>query len=207
MRLVAKSSGELFAELKAAGDIVGNTWRVRQNDAFDQLTNFIYHQETISQLREASRSASLSPELTSYAAHRWRNFKRHEAWLSLIFETVPGCLAPDNSRDKLKDFIIEVDGTTRTFDLKVTRFPFSLQNQPDISDASLADWFYRNQSQQGRRHMEGRFFVVGSPEQMLYDNERATKVINKYVSDRGAHTVQVDDGNGRVVTAVVLRVN
>ena len=194
----------LFREIALAGQQVDNAWIVRQTDILDRRTAFIYNCRTIIEIDSQSQQGALSSDERIYALHRWRNFKRHEAWLSLLFEQVPGIVRPENSYDKKKDFILSTPNHQRlAFDLKVTRYPKALGAK--VSDKTLAEWFYSNQSRQGRFHLANRFFVVGSPESLLYEVDAARNTVAKFVSNISGYTHEVSHLNGTQSVAVVLR--
>ena len=71
-----------------------------------------------------------------------------------------GAIKVENKKDKEKDIFIN----DIPFDVKVTNYPstayekFNLKNIEDRNN--LATWFYNNQSQEGRKHLKNRLFVV-----------------------------------------------
>ena len=197
------SAEELFAQIKIANLMAENVWQVRQNDELDRLTSHIYACRTASDLEVHSVEKKLSPSQSLYAIHRWRNFKRHEAWLSLLLEQVP-FLAPSLDRfDKTTDFRIQISGQSIPFDLKVTRYPQSVG--PNFTDFELANWFYKNQSQQGRHHLANRFFVVGQPEFAVYDLGLARKAVSEFVCNASKYRHFITHSDGSKSRAVVLR--
>jgi hypothetical protein len=111
----------LFRDLSEAGDVKQNSWKIRQNDILDKKTSFIYEKNSLIELRLESKAENLTGEQSAYAEHRWRNFKRHDAWLALICQKWPDVELPANSRDSDKDFILTLSGVKLEFDLKVTR--------------------------------------------------------------------------------------
>lgn len=197
------NSEVLFEEIRLAGLLEPNSWRVRQTDQLDKRTSHIYKCETHQDLQRNARHKALSSEESAYATHRWRNFKRHEAWLSLIVALVPEAYLSGQSNHKSEDFLIAVNGERIPFDLKVTRFPHAAPS--DLSDSRLAKWFYENQSQQSRFHLANRFFVVGQPELALYDLELARTSLLSFASDMPRYRHFVRHPNGVESRAVVLR--
>lgn len=194
----------LFREIALAGQQVDNAWLIKQTDVLDRRTAFIYNCRTIIEIDTQSQRGVLSSDEKIYALHRWRNFKRHEAWLSLLFEQIPEIVRPENSYDKKKDFIFPtLNHGLLAFDLKVTRHPRALG--AEVSDKKLAEWFYSNQSRQGRFHLANRFFVVGNPESLLYEVNAARATVTKFVSNKNAFMHEVSHSNTVKSVAVVLR--
>jgi hypothetical protein len=201
------SSSELFAQLVVAGQTISNSWRIKQNDQNDRLTSFIYSCPTFDDFHLELKNQKLSLELESYATHRWRNFKRHEAWLQLLFEQIPSIKRPSNTRDKEVDFFLKLDGEVKAFDLKVTRLPHSLRHESKISNESLVKWFYQNQSKQGRWHLAGRFFIVGHPENQLYDYSIALSAVQNFVEDHASKIVDLKFNDQNLTSAVIIRLD
>jgi hypothetical protein len=197
------SAESLFLQLENASQLVDNSWKVKQSDFLDSLTSHIYHCSTIDELRFFETEKSLSVEQFAYSVHRWRNFKRHEAWLALLFEQVPQICLPQKSFLKTQDFIVRSSNQDIPFDLKITRYPKSAN--PNLDDAQLAEWFYRNQSGQGRFHLANRFFIVGQPEAAIYDLKLARETISGFVTDMSRFRHFINHSNGTSSRAVVLR--
>lgn len=198
-----EAAADLFGEIERAGLFLDNSWKVRQNDLLDQRTSHIYQCRTLDELREIALKKTLSDEEQMYAVHRWRNFKRHEAWLALLFEQVPSISLPEKAFHKQQDFFIEANGENIPFDLKITRYPHSAGE--GLSDRELAEWFYKNQSRQGRFHLANRFFVVGQPEAAVYDIDLARATVADFVQHMSRYRHFIDHGNGQSSRAVILR--
>ena len=196
-------AGRLFEEISLAGLQLDNTWKIRQNNALDSRTGHIYSCPTIAELNDVAAQKALNDEEQFYAVHRWRNFKRHEAWLSLLFEQVPMISLTENEYDKKQDFYIESNGVKIPFDLKVTRYPMSVSS--GMKDADLAEWFYKNQSTQGRFHLANRFFVVGQPEASLYDIHLGRLAVKKFVTSPSRFRHFIAHSSGERIRAVILR--
>ena len=123
--------------------------------------------------------------------------------MSLLFEMIPDITGSSNAYDKTKDFSLEINSQRLWFDLKVTRFPSSLQR--DLPDNDLAVWFYNNQSIEGRFHLSNRFFIVGSPESSLYDFGMAKSLVSKFLSDRKNFCHFLTHRSGNHSSAIVLK--
>lgn len=137
-------------------------WGRRQSDTWDLQTNFIYKTPSFDGLL---RQTELLPQpIKNYAMNRWYNFWSARA-VEKIFCSHPNVKPNMNPYDKLIDF--SINGIA--FDHKTTVFPrgFSPKGVYDKSvdyakrhPAELAQWLYENQSQQGRKHLENRLFIV-----------------------------------------------
>lgn len=193
----------LFEDLRRAGQVENNTWRVRQTNHLDQRTRFIYRCGSAQDLEDAAATAQLSPQERMYAVHRWRNFNRHEAWLQLLRERIPDFVSSQNRFNKTMDFSLVVRGDRIPFDLKVTRYPQSVQD--GLSDSALAEWLYRNQSTQQRFHLANRLFVIGEPEAALYDFELACATVDAFATDFDAHCHILQFDGERSAVSIILR--
>lgn len=156
-------------------------WGRQQSDAFDSETNFIYSTQNFDILLQ--KTSKMPQDLRDYALNRWYNF-----WSAMtvehIFTSHKNVFPNKNSRDKLIDF--SIDGLA--FDHKTSRFPkaytsslaYAIENKKE-----LIEWFYEHQSQQGRRHLANRLFVV------LYDTHEGLHW--KMKSELGLIKEQVDN--------------
>ncbi len=193
----------IFEEIRKAGLLENNNWLVRQNNNLDNQTRHIYNSRSLLDLESHAVRLDLTPEERTYAVHRWRNFKRHDAWQSLLFEQVPDIKIGENPYSKKQDFVISTPDEEISFDLKVTRYPKSAE--ANLTDRELADWFYQNQSTEGRFHLANRFFVVGQPEKALYDIGLARKTVGAFVSDMRSYRHFIQHPDGQISRAVILR--
>lgn len=131
-------------------------WGRKQSNDWDQITNFIYTTYSLESLLK--KTHNLSPDIKNYALNRWYNY-----WSAMavedIFNSHPSVIANKNKYDKLVDFSIN----NIPFDHKSTVYPkgyskpltYALKNKKD-----LILWLYQNQSQQGRKHLKNRLFIV-----------------------------------------------
>lgn len=198
-----ESAESLFYEIRQAGLQISNDWSVRQNNSLDSRTRHIYNCRTLGDLETWASKLGLNSQENMYAIHRWRNFKRHDAWQSLLFEQVPAIRLAANPYSKKQDFVVSTPEKEIPFDLKVTRYPKSAE--ANLSDSALADWFYRNQSTQSRFHLANRFFVVGQPEDALYDLELARNTIGTFAKDMPSFSHLVSHSDGADSRAIILR--
>lgn len=131
-------------------------WGRKQSDDWDKQTNFIY--DTVSFNSLIQRTKSFDNPLFNYALNRWYNFWSAMA-VENIFTTHQCVISNLNAKDKLVDF--KINGIP--FDHKTSVFPkgfghsfkYACENQND-----LILWLYENQSQEGRKHLKNRLFVV-----------------------------------------------
>jgi len=142
-------------------------WGRKQNDDWDEKTNFIYKTYSFESLLK--KSEQLNEDLKNYALNRWYNFWSAMA-IEYIFTSSPIVNANKNKYDKLVDFTID----NIPFDHKTSVFPKGFNRTFKYAKEhkeELIYWLYQNQSQQGRKHLKNRLFVV------LYDeNEEHWKL-------------------------------
>jgi len=137
-------------------------WGRKQNDQFDKLTNFIYNTLLFDDVRiEINRRFKNDPNrknISNYALNRWYNFWSAQA-VEKIFCSLPNVKPALDSKDRLVDFTI--DGVS--FDHKTSvfpkNFPYQIKEAVKKTD-ELIKWLYKNQSQQQRKHLQNRLFIV-----------------------------------------------
>jgi hypothetical protein len=137
-------------------------WGRKQNDYFDKLTNFIYKvsefDEIIREINNRFKKYKEHQNISNYALNRWYNFWSAQA-VEKIFCSLPNVKPALDSKDRLVDFTI--DGVT--FDHKTSVFPknFPFQKKDAIKKTDeLIKWLYKHQSQQQRKHLRNRLFIV-----------------------------------------------
>jgi hypothetical protein len=137
-------------------------WGRKQNNEFDKLTNFIYRtfffDDIIKEINSRFKKDKEHQNISNYALNRWYNFWSAQA-VEKIFCSLPNVKPALDSKDKLVDFTID----RVTFDHKTTifpkNFPYSIKEAVKKTD-ELIRWLYKNQSQQQRKHLKNRLFVV-----------------------------------------------
>jgi len=137
-------------------------WGRKQNDQFDRLTNFVYRissfEAVLNEIEKRFRDDKEHQNIANYALNRWYNFWSAQA-VESIFCSLPNVKPALDEKDRLVDF--SIDGVT--FDHKTSIFP---KNFPyPIEEAvkktnELIIWLYKNQSQQQRKHLKNRLFIV-----------------------------------------------
>ena len=142
-------------------------WGRKQNDYFDKLTNYVYGISLFDEvLKETEKRFSNDKEhknIANYALNRWYNFWSAQA-VEKIFCSLPNVKPALDEKDRLVDFTI--DGVK--FDHKTSvfpqNFPFQIDEAIKKTD-ELIRWLYKHQSQQQRKHLKNRLFIV------LYSND------------------------------------
>lgn len=131
-------------------------WGRKQSDDWDAKTSFIYTTYSFEKLLE--KTTSFDETVRDYALNRWYNFWSAEA-VENLFSLHEKVTPNINKFDKLIDFTIN----TTCFDHKTTVFPIGFnqtvayaKNNP----AELIQWLYLNQSQESRKHLKNRLFIV-----------------------------------------------
>lgn len=137
-------------------------WGKKQNNVYDSLTNFIYNTFNFDTLLNKINTKFIGKpdynDLFNYTLNRWFNFWSSQA-VEKIFCSLPGVKPALDNTDRLVDFNIRgID-----FDHKTSVFPAAYndslakaQNNP----GDLIEWLYKNQSQQQRKHLKNRLFIV-----------------------------------------------
>ena len=137
-------------------------WGRKQNDEFDRLTNFVYRissfEEVLKEIENKFRSDKEHQNISNYALNRWFNFWSAQA-VEKIFCSLPNVKPALDEKDRLVDF--SIDGVT--FDHKTSifpkNFPYPIEEAIKKTD-ELIIWLYKNQSQQQRKHLKNRLFIV-----------------------------------------------
>jgi hypothetical protein len=137
-------------------------WGRKQNDEFDKLTNFVYKFSSFDDVLKETESRFRKDEehqnIANYSLNRWYNFWSAQA-VEKIFCSLPNVKPALDEKDRLVDFTID----DVTFDHKTSIFP---KNFPYPIDEAIKKtdelilWLYKHQSQQQRKHLKNRLFVV-----------------------------------------------
>lgn len=203
---------EFKRELKKALHYINEIWD-KQNDIDDQKSNFIYKVDTVDDVIKMSNIYKIDYK---YALHRWYNFKTSTYCEKVFVEN--GAIKEEDYKNKTKD--IYINGIP--FDVKLTVYPKKLPNHPydlktRIGKNEMIKWMYKNQSQQGRKHMANRLFVVcdgNSPYENLClksDIDKLEKKIKIYMDvvkkDGFNELVIVDNGIEYIVKSDIICIN
>jgi hypothetical protein len=131
-------------------------WGRKQSDDWDAKTSFIYTTYSFEKLLE--KTASFDETVRDYALNRWYNFWSAEA-VENLFSLHEKVTPNINKFDKLIDFTIN----STCFDHKTTVFPTGFNQTVGYAKnnpAELIQWLYLNQSQESRKHLKNRLFIV-----------------------------------------------
>ena len=181
-------------------------WGRKQSNDWDRLTNFIYRTDDFDSL--LSRLRDFDEDIKNYALNRWYNFLSAKA-VEYMFAQHPIVKPNLNQYDKLVDFSINgID-----FDHKTSVFPKGYGKSLEFAQNNKSDliiWLYENQSQQGRKHLKNRIFVV------LYDSVNnqhwkmkseimlLKKEIDKYVNNFSIEKLsKLNFGSGIVLSDII----
>lgn len=148
-------NNELENELKKALKYISADWKM-QNNYQDYRSNFIYKVKTVDECVQLAKENNID---ISYVLHRWYNFNTSIYCESLFVEY--GAVKEKDFRSKEIDIYIN----NEPFDIKVSVYPKALSNHPyDLKTREGKDamikWLYEHQSQQQRKHLKNRLFIV-----------------------------------------------
>lgn len=145
------------AELKKALEIIATEWG-RQNNRYDRRSNFIYRVDTVDECLRKAQEFGIDE---NYVLHRWYNFQTSIYCESLFVKY--GARKEKNSFNHDVDIYIN----DIPYDVKLTVYPAKLKRENTILDLhnqedknTLIRWMYTNQSQEGRKHLKNRMFIV-----------------------------------------------
>lgn len=138
-------------------------WGQKQNDQWDSYTNFIYKTpdwEALVKLMKVTCEAYDLEKMAlfQYAANRWYNFWSAMA-VEKIFTEINGVKPALNTKNRLVDFTcfgIDFDHKTSVFPKGFDKTVFYAKTHKE----ELLYWFYKHQSQQRRKHLKNRLFLV-----------------------------------------------
>ena len=194
-------NNELENQLKKALTFIKPEWKM-QNNFGDFRSNFIYYVKTVDEVIKSAEYRGIS---TEYALHRWYNFHTSIYCEQLFVEL--GAVKEKDNKNREVDIYIE----NIPFDVKVSVYPNALSNHPyDLKTRngknSMIRWLYKNQSQQQRKHLKNRLFIVCDGKTQ-YDNlrlksdfEQIRKKIKTYLDDvkkNGFNEIIIKD-NGKL---------
>ena len=145
----------LQEDLKKTLELIDADW-VYQNNKQDSKTNFIYNAKS---LEECLTQIEKHEADKLYTLHRWYNFKT-SVKCEYIFCNY-GAIHESNRFNH--DVDIYIDGIP--FDVKLTVYPTKLSHRPyDLTTREgkndLIRWFYANQSQETRKQILNRIYVI-----------------------------------------------
>ncbi|MFH0990979.1 MAG: hypothetical protein V1799_13275 [bacterium] len=137
-------------------------WGQKQNDAWDEQTDFIYHifsfEALVKEVETRFHTMLNYKEFYNYTLNRWYNFWSAKA-IEQIFCSHPIVKGATDNRDRLRDFKVN----NINFDHKTSTYPRGFNHDLTYGQKhpkELVEWFYRHQSQQRRKHHENRIFII-----------------------------------------------
>jgi hypothetical protein len=137
-------------------------WGQKQNDNFDKQTNFIYHtflfEDILKEIETRFKSKENYDSYFNYTINRWYNFWSAQA-VENIFCSLPNVNPAIDSKDRLVDFTIQGAAFDHKTSIFPKNFPYKIDDAIKRTD-ELIKWLYKNQSQQQRKHLKNRLFVV-----------------------------------------------
>ena len=181
-------------------------WGRKQSNDWDSLTNFIYNTYSFKTL--LLKTEQFNQELKDYAFNRWFNFWSAMA-IEDIFATHKNVEPNKNSYDKLVDFKIN----NIPFDHKTSVFPKGYDKSVDYAmknKKDLIEWLYENQSQQGRKHLKNRLFIVlydlnGQHWKLKAEISLLKDAIDKYCENfKKDSLISLDFGEGKVLSDIIF---
>lgn len=134
---------------------LNSQWK-KQDNITDKATNFIYNATTLEKCLSEIRRTGVDK---NYALHRWYNFQT-----SIYCEEIFCDYGAEAEADRYNhDVDIYIDRIP--FDVKLTVYPAKLASRPyDLTRRggknSMITWYYENQSQQNRKQLLNRLYVV-----------------------------------------------
>jgi hypothetical protein len=137
-------------------------WGQKQNDHFDRQTNFIYHtfsfEELLKEIEKRFKSNYEHGSYFNYSINRWYNFWSAQA-VENIFCSIPNVKPALDNKDKLVDFLIQDVSFDHKTSIFPKNFPYKIDEAIKKTD-ELINWLYKHQSQQQRKHLKNRLFIV-----------------------------------------------
>ena len=191
---------QLEKDLVKCLSLINADWKM-QNNRLDKETNFIYRCNT---LNECLHQISLNKVDKEYALHRWYNYMT-----SVACEYIFCDYGAIHEKDIYNhDVDIYINGVP--FDVKLTVYPAKLSYHPfDLKTRNgknqMISWYYANQSQQARKQMLNRIYVVCDASsqaeclKMKIDFALLRKKIKAFMDfslANGVNTIQITD-NGK----------
>ena len=191
---------QLENDLVSCLSMINPDWKM-QNNFLDRQTNFIYQCDTLDECLNQINERNVDRE---YALHRWYNYMTSIACEYIFCDY--GAVHEDDLYNH--DVDIYIDGVP--FDVKLTVYPAKLSNRPynlktRQGKNQMIQWYYANQSQQARKQLLNRIYVVCDASsqaeclEMKSDFSLLRKKIQAFMNvslQQGVNTIQiVDNGN------------
>lgn len=203
---------DLENELQKALKYIDANW-IMQNNNYDFKSAFIYKTNTVEEVINLSKINNVDYK---YCLHRWYNFHTSIQCENIFIEY--GAIKEKNYRNKEIDIYIN----NIPFDVKLTVYPKALSNHPyDLNKKEdknkLIEWMYLHQSQEQRKHLKNRLFIVcdGNTQYdslcLKSDFNQIRKKIFNYINEvnkNGFNEITItDNGNKYVVKSDIIYIN
>lgn len=190
---------KLENDLKKCLELISADW-VMQNNLDDQKTNYIYKAETLERCLQLINENNGNKD---YALHRWYNYMT-SVYCEYLFCDYGAIHEKDIYNHDVDIYINEIP-----FDVKLTIYPAKLKDRPfDLKKRSernkMIEWYYLNQSQQSRKQLLNRIYVVcdgkDANECLRMKSDFSllrTKIKNfmEYINCNGFNEVDIIDNN------------
>lgn len=142
-------------DLQDCLNLISADWKM-QNNYSDFKTNFVYRCKSLDECLKNIEANKVSKE---YALHRWYNFMTSVTCEYLFCEF--GAVHETDPKNHDVDIFI----SNIPFDVKLTIYPAKLSARPyDLNTREgknqMIKWYYENQSQQSRKQLINRLYVV-----------------------------------------------
>ncbi len=170
---------------------------VRQNNADDKLTNFIYKTESYDDLMKNLEEKKVPARLHQYAITRWYNF-----WSSQIVEKIFKSYNNVNAGPTFHHYIdFTINGLH--FDLKTSNYPNDLKGEPYNRDRMI-EWFYQSQSGGKRHHLKNRLFIVVSDWKDKRNFTKIKQAVDAYMDSYNQEKLYKNTSFGQTIYADII---
>ena len=191
---------QLESDLKRCLELISADWKM-QNNRFDRATNFIYKASTLDECLMLIQQHGVDRD---YALHRWYNYMTSVAAEYLFCE-----FGAVHEKD-VYNHDVDIYIGKAPYDVKLTIYPAKLSNKPyDLRTRhgknQMIRWYYENQSQQGRKQLLNRLYIVCDAEtadeclRLKSDFAKLRAKISAfmaYISKHGLNKIDItDNGN------------
>ena len=181
--------------------LISSDWEMQNNEK-DKETGFIYKVKTLEDCLKEIDKRQVNKE---YALHRWYNY------MTSIQSEYIFCEFGAVHEKNIYSHDVDIYINNIPFDVKLTVYPKKLSSRPfDLSTRKgkneMIKWYYENQSQQGRKQLINRLYVVCDAKdndecmRMKSDFTLMRKAIKEYmdgVKEKGIHQQVITDGNNK----------
>lgn len=142
-------------DLRECLTLITSDWETQSN-YLDRDTNFIYQAKSLDECLSMIKEKNANQQ---YALHRWYNYMTSIKCEYLFCEF--GAIHEKDIYNHDTDIYID----NIPYDVKLTVYPKRLSYKPyDLTTRSgknkMIQWYYTNQSQQGRKQLLNRLYVV-----------------------------------------------